>query len=305
MVYLPQVFQFTPLREGRPAGIFDATRRPYFNSRPSARGDDGLHTLFERLPDFNSRPSARGDIAALVAFRHVEDFNSRPSARGDREFVHGAARVGISIHAPPRGATSQKNAKKGFTRFQFTPLREGRRAPVWYHIIRSNISIHAPPRGATCAILVSSAGSISIHAPPRGATRACWLAADGADISIHAPPRGATEQNRRESGRRSYFNSRPSARGDLIDKYKTIDYTNFNSRPSARGDAFSRRGATYSQFQFTPLREGRPLSRRFLLSEENFNSRPSARGDEREPADDGAGNYFNSRSSARGDGLVG
>ena len=105
MVYLPQVFQFTPLREGRPAGIFDATRRPYFNSRPSARGDDGLHTLFERLPDFNSRPSARGDIAALVAFRHVEDFNSRPSARGDREFVHGAARVGISIHAPPRGAT--------------------------------------------------------------------------------------------------------------------------------------------------------------------------------------------------------
>ena len=152
MVYLPQVFQFTPLREGRPAGLFDATRRPYFNSRPSARGDDGLHTLFERLPDFNSRPSARGDIAALVAFRHVEDFNSRPSARGD---------------------------------------------------------------------------------------------------------------------------------------------------------AFSRRGATYSQFQFTPLREGRPLSRRFLLSEENFNSRPSARGDEREPADDGAGNYFNSRPSARGDGLVG
>ena len=175
MVYLPQVFQFTPLREGRPAGIFDATRRPYFNSRPSARGDDGLHTLFERLPDFNSRPSARGDIAALVAFRHVEDFNSRPSARGDREFVHGAARVGISIHAPPRGATSQKNAKKGFTRFQFTPLREGRRAPVWYHIIRSNISIHAPPRGAT---------------------RACWLAADGADISIHAPPRGATAPGR-------------------------------------------------------------------------------------------------------------
>ena len=141
--------------------------------------------------------------------------------------------------------------------FQFTPLREGRHVSdegVRVHFYFNSrpsargdiakkcekglytISIHAPPRGATCAILVSSAGSISIHAPPRGATRACWLAADGADISIHAPPRGATEQNRRESGRRSYFNSRPSARGDLIDKYKTIDYTNFNSRPSARGD---------------------------------------------------------------------
>ena len=105
MVYLPQVFQFTPLREGRPAGIFDATRRPYFNSRPSARGDDGLHTLFERLPDFNSRPSARGDIAALVAFRHVEDFNSRPSARGDIAKKCEKGLYTISIHAPPRGAT--------------------------------------------------------------------------------------------------------------------------------------------------------------------------------------------------------
>ena len=315
------LFQFTPLREGRPAGIFDATRRPYFNSRPSARGD----------------------IAALVAFRHVEDFNSRPSARGDREFVHGAARVGISIHAPPRGATSQKNAKKGFTRFQFTPLREGRRAPVWYHIIRSNISIHAPPRGATCAILVSSAGSISIHAPPRGATRACWLAADGADISIHAPPRGATEQNRRESGRRSYFNSRPSARGDLIDKYKTIDYTNFNSRPSARGDRY--RAASYSArkisihapprgatkenlltmaleiisihapprgatvwldeepldwpFQFTPLREGRRQPGGKRRNTHDFNSRPSARGD-KSPGRTPGGSHISIHAPPRG-----
>ena len=412
MVYLPQVFQFTPLREGRPAGIFDATRRPYFNSRPSARGDDGLHTLFERLPDFNSRPSARGDIAALVAFRHVEDFNSRPSARGDREFVHGAARVGISIHAPPRGATSQKNAKKGFTRFQFTPLREGRRAPVWYHIIRSNISIHAPPRGATCAILVSSAGSISIHAPPRGATRACWLAADGADISIHAPPRGATvwldeepldwpfqftplrEGRRQPGGKRRNthdFNSRPSARGDTHASpvtnafsaisihapprgathpretfpasrlfqftplregrrqrnHKVSERFNFNSRPSARGDAFPSpagspsapisihappRGATRyevtdaasGEFQFTPLREGRPNAFSTLSVLVYFNSRPSARGDGASSSSTGgaalfqftplregrpempdywlrAPGYFNSRPSARGD----
>ena len=36
-------------------------------------------------------------------------------------------RRGISIHAPPRGAT--KSRKDGFTmyKFQFTPLREGRR----------------------------------------------------------------------------------------------------------------------------------------------------------------------------------
>ena len=45
-----------------------------------------------------------------------------------------SASISISIHAPPRGATSQKNAKKGFTRFQFTPLREGRRAQYWFPV---------------------------------------------------------------------------------------------------------------------------------------------------------------------------
>ena len=99
----------------------------------------------------------------------------------------------ISIHAPPRGATSQ--------------LRE-----IDSH---GAISIHAPPRGATfqrCSI--GDEWKISIHAPPRGATdEKCGnrteevfqftplregrpyiaIGAIGSrDISIHAPPRGAT-----------------------------------------------------------------------------------------------------------------
>ena len=260
MVYLPQVFQFTPLREGRPAGIFDATRRPYFNSRPSARGDDGLHTLFERLPDFNSRPSARGDIAALVAFRHVEDFNSRPSARGDREFVHGAARVGISIHAPPRGATSQKNAKKGFTRFQFTPLREGRRAPVWYHIIRSNISIHAPPRGATGSSVVSYYQVKHFNSRP----------------SARGDVRNTGFQCRK------YFNSRPSARGDGNPAER--EGTHMISIHAPPRGATNRRDArpAVPTFQFTPLREGRRIRAKRSPQAAYFNSRPSARGDDSE-----------------------
>ena len=173
MVYLPQVFQFTPLREGRPAGIFDATRRPYFNSRPSARGDCpcSSHTAhsvryFNSRPSargdrqheakyayrryFNSRPSARGDRLCTSHKRQLFYFNSRPSARGDDTpaprpgsraiSIHapprGATRRNrerhpgqpISIHAPPRGATSVLPAGLGFLPFQFTPLREGRRA---------------------------------------------------------------------------------------------------------------------------------------------------------------------------------
>ena len=35
----------------------------------------------------------------------------------------------------------------------------------------------------------------------------------------------------------------------------------FNSRPSARGDTFRRLWYGYSAFQFTPLREGRLMTR--------------------------------------------
>ena len=101
-------FQFTPLREGRHAASVTETEEAYFNSRPSARGDAGQCRVL--LPDsyFNSRPSARGD---LVAPRYMQlDF--------------------ISIHAPPRGATTYRN----------------------YATQEVNlISIHAPPRGATWA----------------------------------------------------------------------------------------------------------------------------------------------------------
>ena len=76
-------FQFTPLREGRPACL----------------------TLAALPSHFNSRPSARGDHCVSPFLTQRAYFNSRPSARGDRHRVLHQARVAISIHAPPRGAT--------------------------------------------------------------------------------------------------------------------------------------------------------------------------------------------------------
>ena len=62
-------------------------------------------------------------------------FNSRPCERGDAlppcggPLIRPATR--ISIHAPARGATSSyRAAGHWMRRFQFTPLREGRR-PLW------------------------------------------------------------------------------------------------------------------------------------------------------------------------------
>ena len=147
------------------------------------------------------------------------------------------ALIVISIHAPPRGATSAATRRSAASTFQFTPLREGRRA-------------RKARRHATARFQFT---------PLREGRRA------------HAP-------RRRHDGR--HFNSRPSARGDMISLF----------------------GAFVKPFQFTPLREGRPSvgdtvsdapiisihapprgatgSRRLRLPPYcDFNSRPSARGD--------------------------
>ena len=122
------------------------------------------------------------------------------------------------------------------------------------------------------------------------------------------------------------FNSRPSARGDEETAFRTVPAEYFNSRPSARGDGIPPirrlakfsisihappRGATRSfpaavssrsQFQFTPLREGRPDQHHQPTSTiSHFNSRPSARGDDLRRGGDLYPRHFNSRPSARGD----
>ena len=77
-----------------------------------------------------------------------------------------------------------------------------------------------------------------------------------------------------------HFNSRPSARGDVVGCEQFIHFRpHFNSRPSARGDGYMvKKGEHAALFQFTPLREGR-LYKLGRKSNEHFNSRPSARGD--------------------------
>ena len=208
-------------------------------------------------------------------------FNSRPSARGD-------ASCTLQIVS--------------LTRFQFTPLREGRLSRYTFDNDLPDISIHAPPRGAT--MLSEQQHPLSWHFNSRPSAR-------------------GDSGGGRADWRKHYFNSRPSARGDASppDRWRSASY--FNSRPSARGDAmmpFSYmnfaisihapprgatlhekrgklsglisihappRGATmtrigaglWGQFQFTPLREGRRGASGKTAAGCYFNSRPSARGD--------------------------
>ena len=126
-------FQFTPLREGRPAGGGGNLNPGDISIHAPPRGatcPSGRRRCAGR--NFNSRPSARGDICTPPVVEWITYFNSRPSARGDEEL---------------------ELVCKIMDEFQFTPLREGRRLYLRTLLFIVPISIHAPPRGATCALV--------------------------------------------------------------------------------------------------------------------------------------------------------
>ena len=143
----------------------------------------------------------------------------------------------ISIHAPPRGATHADCYTRSTKQFQFTPLREGR-------------------QGGAAA---GGRGQISIHAPPRGATLSERYFLGCSPLFQFTPLREGRRRGRQGRGARtSHFNSRPSARGDSGGCWRLWRLWHFNSRPSARGDVKSQTfGIEIEIFQFTPLREGR------------------------------------------------
>ncbi len=60
-IYCRDIFQFTPLREGRRCAGSGFAFFGHFNSRPSARGDTARRPRCYLQSNFNSRPSARGD----------------------------------------------------------------------------------------------------------------------------------------------------------------------------------------------------------------------------------------------------
>ena len=231
------LFQFTPLREGRPDIRFSCFPGDFIS----------IHA------------PPRGATAALVFLAGCgADFNSRPSARGDSAVHAVGGRMLISIHAPPRGATMcfgmalhsrfvfqftpLREGRPLMSRvfepdgvFQFTPLREGRRwqSADW---TESNSFQFTPLReGRLKALNVPDEAIISIHAPPRGATGDCFRCRPLLLISIHAPPRGATASS---------------------DNCGVLMLFQFTPLREGRHRRRSHDGSPVL-FQFTPLREGR------------------------------------------------
>ena len=166
----------------------------------------------------------------------------------------------ISIHAPPRGATYYSCLVVTIRKFQFTPLREGRRRGLcrggagWHFNSRpsargdfyplrtfghiSHFNSRPSARGDMSALGVTGTARLFQFTPLREGRPAAQPASPmfcsfqftplregrhrhiGNDglclcISIHAPPRGATSTRISGTPKPSYFNSRPSARGDM------------------------------------------------------------------------------------------
>ena len=208
-------FQFTPLREGRRAPKEPSAPRTYFNSRPSARGDDGHPAGFRRPVYFNSRPSARGDGGLRVRLHRWRRFQFTPLREGRRKST-GSGRARFP--------------------FQFTPLREGRLRLafiiVGYFYFNSRPSARGDGRKKRYKVAVYPFQ----FTPLREGRRETAEMPRTIKISIHAPPRGATHQGSPRMVSPVDFNSRPSARGDGLPPRWSRWACYFNSRPSARGD---------------------------------------------------------------------
>ncbi len=122
-----------------------------------------------------------------------------------------------------------------------------------------NFNSRPSARGDDCQRIQPFLHFISIHAPPRGATVFQFRNVKRICISIHAPPRGATGASAPRRCLRRYFNSRPSARGDWFGRnYFRWNRISIHAPPRGATQA-NRAMVIFQLFQFTPLREGRPI----------------------------------------------
>ena len=187
------LFQFTPLREGRPRCAGTAARPTIFQFTPLREGRRRVagHRKVSNQISIHAPP--RGATIDSTASIEALAFQFTPLREGRRTAPAATGRSSVFQFTPLReGRQGEKLLDARYVRFQFTPLREGRRA--------EKPQTHRLP--------------ISIHAPPRGATYGCGQGGCFRCISIHAPPRGATRPPSRRTAQSDYFNSRPSARGD-------------------------------------------------------------------------------------------
>ncbi len=186
------VFQFTPLREGRPIDAV-IVKQIRISIHAPPRGATARHgfqlprTLFQFTPLREGRHVSCGCFSGSIISIHApprgatrfdgmsestEHFNSRPSARGDADAWRELVGTYHFNSRPSARGDQRREVRRSARRFQFTPLREGRLDCAERVVCRKQRFQFTPLREGRPARDVRPPDSrrISIHAPPRGAT---------------------------------------------------------------------------------------------------------------------------------------
>ena len=123
------LFQFTPLREGRPPMLAHPPKIIInFNSRPSARGDRLSDYTSRRRAEFQFTPLREGRQGGSYSIFGNFQFQFTPLREGRRyKKVVGSRYLYFNSRPSARGDASEKGCRPIRMGFQFTPLREGRR----------------------------------------------------------------------------------------------------------------------------------------------------------------------------------
>ncbi len=188
--------------------------------------------------------------------------------------------MGISIHAPRKGATTPEAAiPTSGCIFQSTPPARGRRDDPPGRL-RDIVFQSTPPARGRLLVVGSRRGVPHFNPrPPQGGDAGIFVCSGTAsDISIHAPRKGATTP----ISRRCWFvlfQSTPPARGRRRTTKGVDKCRHFNPRPPQGGDGlFVYDTNRHRKFQSTPPARGRQVFYQYQRSEKRFQSTPPARG---------------------------
>ncbi len=145
-------------------------------------------------------------------------FNSRPCVRGDGEYAGHRRRPRRFQFTPLReGRRVTAKTKKNWIVFQFTPLREGRQIEANGKRYRITLFQFTPLR--------------------EGRPLDREIPVPGRNFNSRPCVRGDRRHIEAPANRRENFNSRPCVRGDFERMIIWKNLFHFNSRPCVRGDA--------------------------------------------------------------------
>ena len=247
--------------------------------------------LFEQWDAFLLTPLREGRRTILFSICSALHISTHAPAGGaTRDADKEIDQLVISTHAPAGGATFSFSGKRRFFTFLLTPLREGRRSPLrWPGRCSPHFYSRPCGRGDTESTRSLSASSISTHAPAGGATPHENGRPHCRYSFLLTPLREGRPFPITEAASSSYFYSRPCGRGDQS-RLPSPCWCRISTHAPA-GGATNARGLPYFLlhisthapaggatavglnpkkqmllFLLTPLREGRPLLRHFVVT---------------------------------------